>query len=161
MDLLEYVLERCEQYGLKLNPSKCEFYTTSVVWCSKVISADGIGHDPKRLQGLIDLEPPTNAQELQQFVCALNWMRQSLPNYNEMVAPLTRILDVVCFHAGKRKKDRLAKHRLADHGCGQEHMLAIGRCKDALAWMANWHTPTPRRSSASTPTLARTTGARC
>ena len=65
MDLLEYILERCEKYGLKLNPSKCEFYTTSVVWCGKVISKDGIGHDPKRLQGLIDLEPPTNAQELQ------------------------------------------------------------------------------------------------
>ncbi len=145
MDLLEYVLERCEQYGLKLNPSKCEFYTTSVVWCGKVISADGIGHDPKRLQGLIDLEPPTSAQELQQFVCALNWMRQSLPNYNEMVAPLTRILDVVCTHAGTRKKDRLARHRLADHGWGQEHMLAIGRCKDALARMATLAHPDPEK----------------
>ena len=143
MDLLEYLLKRCEKYGLKLNPSKCEFYTTSVVWCGKVISADGIGHDPKRLQGLIDLEAPTNAQELQQFVCALNWMRQSLPDYNAMVAPLTRILDVVCTHAGTRKKERLAKHQLADHGWGQAHLLAVGRCKDALARMATLAHPDP------------------
>jgi hypothetical protein len=146
MDLLEYLLERCEKYGLKLNPSKCEFYATSVVWCGKVISADGIGHDPKRLQGLIDLEAPTNAQELQQFVCALNWMRQSLPDYNAMVAPLTRILDVVCTYAGTRKKERLAKHQLVDHGWGQEHLLAVGRCKDALARMATLAHPDPDKA---------------
>jgi hypothetical protein len=42
LDLLEWLLARCEKYGLKLNPSKCEFYATSVVWCGKVVSPEGI-----------------------------------------------------------------------------------------------------------------------
>lgn len=49
LELLAWVLERCESYGLKLNPSKCEFFTKSVVWCGKKISANGITLDPKRI----------------------------------------------------------------------------------------------------------------
>ena len=51
LDLLAWVLERCESYGLKLNPSKCEFFARSVIWCGKKISADGIAHDPERSGG--------------------------------------------------------------------------------------------------------------
>ena len=72
LDLLEWLLGRCALYGLKLNPSKCAFFATEVVWCGKKISSKGISHDPKRLEGLIDLQTPTNTQDLQQFVCALN-----------------------------------------------------------------------------------------
>ncbi len=32
LDTLEQVLFLCEQYGLKLNPSKCDFFTTEVTW---------------------------------------------------------------------------------------------------------------------------------
>ena len=51
LELLEWLLGRCLSYGLKLNPGKCEFFATSVVWCGKVVSAEGIGHDPERLKG--------------------------------------------------------------------------------------------------------------
>ena len=92
MDLLEYTLKRCLEYGLKLNPSKCDFFDTHVIWCGRAISADGVGHDSARVKGMIELEPPTNAQQLQQFVCALNWMRLSIPEYNKVVSPLTTLL---------------------------------------------------------------------
>jgi hypothetical protein len=55
--------------------------------CGKVISAVGITHSPRRIQGLVELVPPTNAVDLQQFVCATNWMRSSMPDYNRLIDP--------------------------------------------------------------------------
>ncbi|GMF41276.1 unnamed protein product [Phytophthora fragariaefolia] len=75
MVLLEEVLQRCAKFGLKLNPAKYQFFVKEVKWCGKVISADGVTHTSERVQGLVDLASPTTAAELQQFVCAINWMR--------------------------------------------------------------------------------------
>ncbi len=39
LTLLAGILGRCSRYNVKLNPKKCDFYTTDVVWCGKKISA--------------------------------------------------------------------------------------------------------------------------
>jgi hypothetical protein len=91
LTLLAGILSRCRQYNLKSNPQKCDFYTTEVVWCGK-ISAAGVTHDPVRLQGLQDLSTPVTGRDLQQWVCALNWMRQSQLKFNELVEYLDGVL---------------------------------------------------------------------
>ncbi|KAH9106103.1 hypothetical protein AeMF1_018211 [Aphanomyces euteiches] len=127
--LLNWLLQRCLKFGLKLNPMKCEFFTTKVVWCGKHISADGIGHDPLRLAGLRDLGTPSSAQDLQQFVGALNWMRQSIPKFSELVAPLASLLEEIYNAVGTRKKDRLTRYLLVDHGWQSIHDVAFASCK--------------------------------
>ena len=136
LDLLAWLFKRCLLYGLKLNPNKCDFFAKEVIWCGKRISGEGISHDPKRLAGLVELPAPRNAQELQQFVCAFNWMRQHVPNYSELVAPLTKLLDEVCQVSETRKKNRLGKYQLVDFGWSQTHDEAYSKCKEALANMA-------------------------
>ena len=143
LELLAWVLERCESYGLKLNPSKCEFFTKSVIWCGKKISADGITHDPKRIQGLLDMPAPVTGQDLQQWVCALNWMRQSLPKFNELIVVLDDLLQSVCKKAGSNKSSQLAKHLLADYGWGITHDTSFAATKDALRQMVTLAHPDP------------------
>jgi hypothetical protein len=58
---------------------------------------------------------PQTAGQLQQFICASNWMRDSLIDYARVVQPLQRCLDVAL--SGKRKTKRVASGvavRLAD-----------------------------------------------
>ncbi len=43
------VLKTCQKVGLKLNPSKCDFFKKSVKWCGRVIGAKGVPHDPDRI----------------------------------------------------------------------------------------------------------------
>jgi hypothetical protein len=69
---LKIVFGRCRQFKLKLHPGKCDFLTTTVKWCGKIISADGVAHCPKRIQGLVDMQTPQTAADLQQFLCACN-----------------------------------------------------------------------------------------
>lgn len=46
LELLRFLFDRCREYNLKLNPEKCEFFTRKVTWFGKVISAEGVSHDP-------------------------------------------------------------------------------------------------------------------
>ncbi|KAJ0393889.1 hypothetical protein P43SY_007544 [Pythium insidiosum] len=104
MRLLTKVLTVCSEKGLKLNPDKCSFYLREALFCGRVVSGEGVRHDPGRIQALQQLPPPTTGQELQQFLCALNWMRQSLPAFNKLTQPLTMLMEKVYELAGGRNK---------------------------------------------------------
>ena len=45
----------------------------------KIISEDGVSPDPEKTQILQDMDRPETAADLMQFVCAMNWLRSSLP----------------------------------------------------------------------------------
>ncbi len=133
LDVLEKVLILCEQYGLKLNPSKCDFFALEVTWCGKTISANGINHCPSRIQGLVDLKPPMTVADVQQFVCAANWLRTHVPNFTELVAPLTQFVTVGSKLAkNSRKKSALAKVTIQAAGWSQTHDECFARVKAAL-----------------------------
>ncbi|ETW05776.1 hypothetical protein H310_03460 [Aphanomyces invadans] len=77
------------------------------------ISATGVAHAPGRVHGLCDLEPPQTAADLQQFLCATNWMREKIPHYTELVAPLTKLFDIAAKAADSRKKAALTRVSLS------------------------------------------------
>ncbi|KAH9092351.1 hypothetical protein LEN26_018494 [Aphanomyces euteiches] len=143
---LEFLFRQCRQFGLKLNPLKCDFFTTEVVWCGKRLSAAGVSHDPSRINGLLELEPPQDGQQLQQFVCALNWMRNSIPQFNQLIALLQKLLDDVCTAADSRKKSRLIRFRLLEHGWNSTHLLAFNQCKSALQAVVTLAHPDPDKA---------------
>ncbi len=130
LTLLAGILGRCSRYNMKLNPKKYDLYTTDVVWCGKKISVAGVTHVPVRLQGLQDMPTPVTGRDLQQWVCALNWMRQSLPKFNELVEDLDSVLQQLYKAAGSNKATRLEKHLAADHGRGEAQPAAFARTKE-------------------------------
>ena len=104
LPVLEQAFARYAQYGMKLNPSKGEYFTKEVTWCGRVISASGITHDPERIQGLVDLTAPTTAGDLQQFLGAVGWMRSNIPEFAKLTEPLRACLERACTLAGARTK---------------------------------------------------------
>ncbi|KAE9289660.1 hypothetical protein PF008_g25832 [Phytophthora fragariae] len=141
--LLDKVLSRCEAYGLKLHAKKCQFFATEVKWCGRVISADGIKHCPERVQGLVDMSPPRTAGDLQQFLCAVNWMRQSIPEYTRITANLYDALERAAKISGSRKKNMLAKIRLDDVGWGDTEIASFENIRGALLRMVPLAHPSP------------------
>jgi hypothetical protein len=143
MTLLDQVLARCERYGLKLHAKKCIFFATEVKWCGRLISAAGVRHCPDRIQGLVDMQPPRTAADLQQFLCAVNWMRQSIPEYNKLTARLYETLENAMKAAGARKKSKLAKFLLSESGWTDEDDTALAAVRDALLRMVPLAHPRP------------------
>ncbi|KAF0729338.1 hypothetical protein Ae201684_013084 [Aphanomyces euteiches] len=145
MDLLKRMLAICQAYGLKLHPKKCAFYTTKTIWCGKEVSAEGVAHAPARVQGLCELEPPQTAAELQQFLCATNWMRANIPEYSALVAPLTKLLDIGAKAAASRKKTALARVSLSSIGWCEDHAECFESVKTTLQRMVPLAHPDPEK----------------
>ena len=68
-DLLDQVLTTCAEFGLKLSPRKCHFYLAEAEWCGKIISAAGVTHSPRRIQGLFDLLRTCSSSYAQRTGC--------------------------------------------------------------------------------------------
>jgi transposase InsO family protein len=135
LDRLEELLKRCFRYGIKMHPLKCDFFLKIVKWCGRIISGAGVGHCPDRIRGLVEMPPPTMASDLQQFICACNWMRASIPGYNSLVEPLTTLLESCMSKAGSRKKVKLTRVSLVENGWSQDHVDALESLKKALVAM--------------------------
>jgi hypothetical protein len=143
LELLDNVLARCEAYGLKLHAKKCDFFELEVKWCGKMVSAAGVRHCPDRVQGLVEMQPPRTAGDLQQFLCAVNWMRQSIPEYNRLTAGLYAALEQAMKTAGSRKKAKLAKLPLDQIDWGDQQLADLAAVQAALLKMVPLAHPSP------------------
>lgn len=55
----------CSEHNMKLHPNKCVLYSTSIQWCGRVVSKDGVRFDPRLLDSLLKMEPPSIGIDLQ------------------------------------------------------------------------------------------------
>lgn len=132
MKILDRVLAQCVKYGLKLNPNMCLFYSTEIKWWSRIVSAKGISHCPERIAGLVAMLPPRTGGDIQQLVCATNWMRASIPQYAQLVAPVMELLETAAKRAVSRKKRTLNRVPLEDLW-EERHAVAFDGLKTALS----------------------------
>ena len=65
----------CKKHNLKIHAEKCDFFLKKVQWCGRVVSSEGVQLNPRKLNALLELQAPKSAADLQQFLCAANWMR--------------------------------------------------------------------------------------
>jgi hypothetical protein len=94
MDAIERTLAVLAARKIKAKPSKCDLFCRQLVWCGRLISAEGVKNNPAFVQGLLEMQEmqrPQTAAELRQFLSAANWMRQYVPQYAEVVSPLQNI----------------------------------------------------------------------
>eukprot|EP00171_Calliarthron_tuberculosum_P017930 IDg17930t1 len=78
------------------------------------------------------MQAHSTGDQLQQLCCAANWMRASIPKFNELIDPLTELLELVYAQDGKRTKRAVSKVQLADVGWTTTHDETFQRTKTAL-----------------------------
>lgn len=86
------VLKRIAEFGLKLSPSKCKFFQTSVKYLGHVISAQGIQPDPDKITAVKDWPCPQTAKELRSFLGFTGYYRRFVRDYSCIVRPLNDLL---------------------------------------------------------------------
>lgn len=103
---LENVFRKLAEHDLKLKPSKCELFKTSVIYLGHIISEKGIQTDPEKLSAVRDWPTPTNIKELRQFLGFVGYYRRFIQNFANIVAPLNALLQghgTVKKHRRKKK----------------------------------------------------------
>jgi hypothetical protein len=62
----------CQEHGLKLHDSNCVLFATTVLYCGRLITKDGVSFDPKNMEALQTMHELQNGADLAQYVAAVN-----------------------------------------------------------------------------------------
>uniref|UniRef100_H3H7U3 Reverse transcriptase n=1 Tax=Phytophthora ramorum TaxID=164328 RepID=H3H7U3_PHYRM len=93
--------------NLKVNMKKSSLFELEILLCGRYFSADGVRHDPMRMDALSTLPLPATVADLQRFVFTTNWLHDSLPDYARAIAPLHAKLEAEKKKIGKRNRNAL------------------------------------------------------
>ena len=131
--LINDLLQLCRDYNLYLHPEKCQFCTTTVRWCGRIITPQGVTFDPKDYQGIYNLQMPTTVAQLQQLICAFQWIRTTIPEFSKVIEPIRKFLNRTMSKTGSRSKRSTSRISLTSTGWGKEEAECFAHCKNALA----------------------------
>ncbi len=77
--------------GVKLNLSKCTFGLKEVTFLGHRISAEGSQPDPKNVEAVMKMKPPTNVREVHRFLGMCGFYRKHVPSFAKVATPLTNL----------------------------------------------------------------------
>lgn len=89
---LTTVLNRLLAAGLSVNFAKCIFGASSQEFLGMVIDSTGIRSAPSKMEAITNMPRPRTVEELRTFLGMIGYLRQFVPNYSIVAAPLTDIL---------------------------------------------------------------------
>ena len=89
--LLE-VLDRCQQAGLHLNPDKCQIKKNSVKFYGNLLTTTGMKPDPKKIEGIVKLAPPTSKLEVRSLVGMVTFLNRFIPNTTALLEAIRKLL---------------------------------------------------------------------
>ncbi len=85
------VLDRLEEWGLKISIDKCQFCQPQVKYIGHIVSAAGIAPDPKKVSAVTRWEEPTDLKSLRSFLGFFGFYRRFIKRYSSVVRPLTEL----------------------------------------------------------------------
>ena len=89
---LAAVFERFRKHGLKLKPSKCEFFKEEINYLGHRVSVDGMKPGTDNLDGIAAMAPPTTATGIRRFLGATGFYRRFIKGYARITQPLNDLI---------------------------------------------------------------------
>ena len=108
LERLEAVFSRLRQHGLKLKPSKCEFFKNRVQYLGHVVSESGVQTDPEKISALASWPEPDNIKSLRSFLGFTGYYRRFIKDYAKIVKPLNYLLVGHPTHTPVSKKKKVS-----------------------------------------------------
>ena len=92
LENLEKVLQRLQQYGLRLKREKCFFLQSSVEYLGYIIDAEELHATPEKIDAIVNAPQPENIQELRSFLGLVNYYGEFIQNLSTLAHPLNNLL---------------------------------------------------------------------
>ena len=92
VERLEAVFKKLSLAGLKLKPSKCEFFKSQITYLGHIVLNEGIATDPKKIK-VIQLWPrPETVTQVRKFTGLTNYYCKFIHNYAKVAKPLHQLV---------------------------------------------------------------------
>ena len=88
---LRKIFLRLRQYGLKVNPRKCEFGLSKVNFLGFELNKDGIMPGKTKSLAIMQFPIPDTVRKIRQFLGLANYFRGFIRNFTEISAPLVAL----------------------------------------------------------------------
>ena len=135
-DHLHQLFARLQEYGVVVNPAKCEFGVEQLDFLGHHIDSQGCHPLPEKVASIRNFPQPHSLKQLRGFLGMVNFYRRFIPHCAAILAPLTDLL---------RNQPHRSRKPLA---WSSECTTAFGVIKDALADATMLaHPSTDRQSS--------------
>ena len=92
---LRAVFERFRESGLKLKPSKCNFFHTKINYLGHAVSAKGMEPGIDGVKAIAEMAPPRTYTGIRQFLGATGYFRHFIKGYANIAKPLNDLLSGV------------------------------------------------------------------
>ena len=89
---LRQLFARLAEYGLVINPDKCEFGKSELTFLGHHISKDGILPLQEKVQVILDFLLPSSSKKLREFLVMVNFYHRFIDNCATLQAPLIALL---------------------------------------------------------------------
>ena len=89
---LETVLQRLQDYNLRVNKDKCSFFQEEFTYCGHKINANGLHKTQDKIEAVINAPVPENVTQLRAFLGLVNYYSHFLPNMASVLHPLYQLL---------------------------------------------------------------------
>jgi hypothetical protein len=88
---VKVVLQALKDAGLHCDIKKCEFEVTEVTYLGMIVSTSGVQMDPRKVQCIVDWEPPECLKDVQAFLGFSNFYRRFIKGFSRIVKPLVAL----------------------------------------------------------------------
>ncbi|KAK2707033.1 hypothetical protein QYM36_014902 [Artemia franciscana] len=108
-----HIVDDLRDFGIRLNPDKCEFFADKVEYFGFVLSAKGIEPNPRKVEAVMNMPRPRNRNELLSFLGMVNYYRKFIPEMATLCYPLNDLLksDVVWLWLDLLKPTSVTDHK--------------------------------------------------
>ena len=89
---LHKVLSRLHEANLTINPAKCEFRKTTIKYLGHILGPNGVSADPDRVEGINQLEAPTDVHGVRRLLGMINQLGKFTPLLAEYSKPIRDLL---------------------------------------------------------------------
>ena len=103
---LRAVFSKLRAAGLKLKPSKCDFFEKEIKYLGHVVSKERVSTDPDKIKAVTEWPQPTTVTEVRSFLGFVNYYRRFMPNFSKVAKSLNKLLQTWRGHPVKRKSLR-------------------------------------------------------
>ncbi|KAL6457444.1 hypothetical protein MHYP_G00344070 [Metynnis hypsauchen] len=120
---LDAVLGRLEEFGLRVEKEKCEFFKDSLEYLGHAIDAHGLHKSPEKVRAIVEAPAPTDVSQLCSFLGLINYYSRFIPNLSSILSPLNALLckgkqwrwTPECAIAFKEAKEQLLSQSVLTH----------------------------------------------
>ncbi len=92
LDVLNKLLWRLRQVGLRISPTKVTLLQSSVKYLGYIFDKNGVRADPAKLQALVKLPSPKNVKQVREVMGALNFYKRFVKDYSKISLPINELL---------------------------------------------------------------------